>query len=203
MTTHQFNNQTSSLRFQVLFLCLRVVTVVFIFLGKEVGGKEGFTIQQSFEIKLVHFIACYSTLSFDQLIKLIMKPFLPHGAWKHLIYYQSATNKGCINNCLSISVVQCRFHLDSSIIIFLFRQPLLNHCASFLLVLPNTSRIYYITLPIPSFWKVYRTSLNNIWGRLLLFSHNYSREGNYFREAIILNIAHWKSSTKYFVLFSH
>ena len=37
MTTHQFNNQASSLGFQVLFLCLRVVTVVFIFLGKEVG----------------------------------------------------------------------------------------------------------------------------------------------------------------------
>ena len=60
-----------------------------------------------------------------------------------------------------------------------------------------------MALPIPSFWKVYRISLNNSRGRLLLFSHNYSREGNYFREAIILNIAHWKSSTKYFVLFSH
>ena len=62
---------------------------------------------------------------------------------------------------------------------------------------------FTMTLPIPSFWKVYRISLNNSRGRLLLFSHNYSREGNYFREAIILNIAHWKSSTKYFVLFSH
>ena len=45
MTTHRFNNQASSLGFQVLFLCLRVVIVDFIFLGMEVGGKEGFTIQ--------------------------------------------------------------------------------------------------------------------------------------------------------------
>ena len=113
-----------------------------------------------------------------------MNPFLPHGAWKHLIYYQSAANKGCINNCLSISVVQCRFHLHSSIIIILFRQPFLNHCASFLLVLPNTSRIYYDS---PSFWMVYRISLNNSRGQLLLlFSHNYSREGNYFREAFLV-----------------
>ena len=44
MTTHEFNNQASSLGFQVLFLCLRVVTVIFIFGGKEVGeggGGEG------------------------------------------------------------------------------------------------------------------------------------------------------------------
>ena len=46
MTPHQFNEQASSLEFQVLFLFLRVVTVVFISLGKEGGGggggKEGF-----------------------------------------------------------------------------------------------------------------------------------------------------------------
>ena len=45
MTTHEFNNQASSLGFQVLFLCLRVVTVIFIFGGKEVGeggGGRGF-----------------------------------------------------------------------------------------------------------------------------------------------------------------
>ena len=47
MTPHQFNDQASSLEFQVLFLFLRVVTVVFISLGKEGeggggGGKEGF-----------------------------------------------------------------------------------------------------------------------------------------------------------------
>ena len=29
------------------------------------------------------------------------------------------------------------------------------------------------------------------------------REGNYWREAIISNIAHWKSFSKYFVLFAH
>ena len=60
---------------------------------------------------------------------------------------------------------------------------------------------FTMTLPIPSFWKVYRISLNNSRGLLLLFSHNYSREGNYFREAIILNIAHWKSSTKIIFCF--
>ena len=31
---------------------------------------------------------------------------------------------------------------------------------------------------------------------------DYSREGNFSREAIISNIAHWKSFSKYFVLFS-
>ena len=52
MTTNQFNDQASSLGFQVLFLFLMVVTVVFISLGKEVGGGgggEGFTIQLSFK----------------------------------------------------------------------------------------------------------------------------------------------------------
>ena len=73
MTTHQIHNEASSLGFQVLFLCLRVVTVVFIFLGKEVGGKRGFyhtvVVQNKVHLlQLVHFIACYSTLSCDQLI---------------------------------------------------------------------------------------------------------------------------------------
>ena len=42
-------------------------------------------------------------------------------------------------------------------------------------------------------------------GDYYFFSHkggDYAREGNYLREAIIFNIAHWTSSTKYFVLFS-
>ena len=32
---------------------------------------------------------------------------------------------------------------------------------------------------------------------------DYLREGGYLREAIISNIAHWKSCPNYFVLFSH
>ena len=63
MTTHQFNDQARSLGFQVLFLFLRVVTVVFISPGKE--GDHTVVIQ-----KLVHFncLLFMPTLSCDQLI---------------------------------------------------------------------------------------------------------------------------------------
>ena len=53
----------------------------------------------------------------------------------------------------------------------------------------------------------YRTSLNNSLGQFISFfaqkGGNYSREGDYLREKIISNIAHWKSCPKYFVLFFH
>ena len=48
--------------------------------------------------------------------------------------------------------------------------------------------------------QAYRISLNNSWGWLFLFRTkrgDYSREGDYLREAIILNIDHWKSRPKY------
>ena len=92
MTTHQFNDQASSLGFQVLFLFLRVVTVVFISLGKEAGrgggggGKEGFyhtvVIQKLDQSILIVFYSCQRC---PVIILLIMKPFLPHGTRKHLI----------------------------------------------------------------------------------------------------------------------
>ena len=62
---------------------------------------------------------------------------------------------------------------------------------------------FTMTLLIPSFWMVYRISLNNSRRRFFFFHTkrgDYSREGNYLTEAIILNIVHWKS---YFFLFSH
>ena len=53
----------------------------------------------------------------------------------------------------------------------------------------------------------YRISLNNSLGQFISFfaqkGGDYSREGDYLREAIISNIAHWKSCPKYFVLFFH
>ena len=54
--------------------------------------------------------------------------------------------------------------------------------------------------------QVYRISLNNSWGRLYLFRTkrgDYSREGDYLREAIILNIDHWKSRPKYIFFIFH
>ena len=71
MTTNQFNDQASSLGFQVLFLFLMVVTVVFISLGKEVGGGGGGGFYHTVVIqKLVHFncLLFMPTLSCDQLI---------------------------------------------------------------------------------------------------------------------------------------
>ena len=47
----------------------------------------------------------------------------------------------------------------------------------------------------------YCISLNNI-SFFAQKGGNYSREGDYLREAIISNIAHWKSCPKCFVLFS-
>ena len=73
MTTHHFDDQASSFGFQVLFLFLRVVTVVFISHGKEVGGgrgeKGGFYHTVVIQ-KLVHFhcLLLMPTLSCDQLI---------------------------------------------------------------------------------------------------------------------------------------
>ena len=60
---------------------------------------------------------------------------------------------------------------------------------------------FTMTLLIPSFWMVYRISLNNSRRRFFFFHTkrgDYSREGNYLTEAIILNIVHWKS---YFFIF--
>ena len=73
MTTHHFDDQASSFGFQLLLLFLSVVTVVFIFLGKEVGGgrgeKGGFYHTVVIQ-KLVHFhcLLLMPTLSCDQLI---------------------------------------------------------------------------------------------------------------------------------------
>ena len=89
MTSHQFNDQASSLEFQVLFLFLRVVTVVFISLGKEGGrggGKEVFyhtVVIQKLSQSIL--IVCYSCQRCPVISLLIMKPFLPHGTWKHPI----------------------------------------------------------------------------------------------------------------------
>ena len=51
----------------------------------------------------------------------------------------------------------------------------------------------------------YHISLNNSQGQFIyLFAQkggNYSREGDYLREAIISNIAYWKSCPKFCVLF--
>ena len=56
----------------------------------------------------------------------------------------------------------------------------------------------------PLRWK--ERSSRIIAGAITFFSPkgpgDYSRDGNFSREAIISNIAHWKSFSKYFVLFS-
>ena len=39
-------------------------------------------------------------------------------------------------------------------------------------------------------------------GVLIIARGDYLREDDYSREAIILNIVHWRSCPKYFVLFS-
>ena len=77
----------------------------------------------------------------------------------------------------------------------------------------NGSRMKYYAynLTIPN----YRISSNNSRGQepqwllsgaiISFFAHkggDYSREGDYLREAIISNVAYWKSSPKYFVYYA-
>ena len=145
MTPHQFNDQASSLEFQVLFLFLRVVTEVFICLGKEGGrgggGRKGRVLPYSSysKIRLVHFncLLFMPTLSCDQLINNETISSSWNMEAPYLISWQLT-----IHIYWSMSILPWKF--DN------FFVTVLPSCLYFQLHPEFT-----MTLPIPSFWMVY------------------------------------------------